>query len=93
MDSLTTNVNNKALTVDTIEEGDSSDSLLRQTKFPAIHLENTQTDVDWKRFTAKRLKNEKETDLEEKAVHNEEETDLEKDNGIVRQIKRYKTRS
>ena len=64
----TADVSNKASTEDTIEEGDSSDFPLKQTNFPAINLENAQTDFDWKRFEAKRLKKEKETDLEEKTV-------------------------
>ena len=59
MESLTTNVNNKAITEDTIKEGDSSDSPMRQSRFPAIHPENTQTNVDWKKFKEKGLRKRK----------------------------------
>ena len=59
MELLTTNVSDKAITEDTIKESDSTDSPLRQPKVPAIHPENTQTNVDWKKSKTKRPKNKK----------------------------------
>ena len=80
MESLTTNVSKKAITEDTIKEGDSSDSPLKPSRFPAIHPENTQSISDWKKFKEKRPKDKKVTEL---AVNDKEEIDLEKNNNRI----------
>ena len=86
MESLTTDekyINNKTIIVATIEGGDFPDCPPEQTNFPAIHLENTRTDIDWKRPKVNRLKNEAiimpntsvvRQKLSEEAINNEKET-------------------
>ena len=105
LESLATDekyINNETIIEATTEEGDFPDFPLGQTNFPTIHLENTQTDIDWKRYEANRLKNEAtiipntsvvRQKLSEEAIHKEKETDLEKDNVTVEINKEDKLRA
>ena len=105
LDLLTTDekyINIKTIILATIEGGDFPDFPLEQTNFPAIHIENTRTDIDWKRYKANRLKNDAiimpntsvvRQKLSEEAINNEKETDLEKDNVTVEINKEDKLRA
>ena len=105
LDSLATNekyTNTKTVIEAKIEGGEFPDIPLGQTNFPAIHLENARTDLDWKRHKADRLMNEAiimpntaevRQKLSEETIHNEKETDLEKDNVTIGFNKKDKLRA